>query len=69
MYRESEILVRVLEEMRARRMVALGLHDGLLLPRSRADEGRTMMEVVSREFTPAGIPVAMTSTSFHLQDP
>jgi hypothetical protein len=59
MHRESQILVRVLEEMKARRMVALGLHDGLLLPRSRAEEGRMMMEVVSREFTPAGIPVAM----------
>lgn len=61
MYGESEILVRVLEEMKARGMVALGLHDGLLLPRSRADEGRRMMEVVSREFTPAGIPVDVKS--------
>ena len=60
MHRESEILVRVLEEMKARGMVALGLHDGLLLPRSRAEEGRMMMEVVSREFTPAGIPVTMS---------
>jgi hypothetical protein len=59
MYRESQILVRVLEEMNSRGMVALGLHDGLLLPRSRADEGRMMMEVVARDFTPAGIPVAM----------
>lgn len=60
MHRESEILVRVLEVMKARGMVALGLHDGLLLPRSRAEEGRRMMEVVSREFTPAGIPVTMS---------
>ena len=60
MYRESQILVRVLEEMKAQGIVALGLHDGLLLPRSRAEEGRMMMEVVSREFTPAGIPVAMS---------
>lgn len=61
MYRESQILVRVLEVMKARRIMALGLHDGLLLPRSRAEEGRRMMEVISREFTPAGIPVTMMS--------
>jgi hypothetical protein len=59
MHMESQILVRVLKEMKARRLVALGLHDGLLLPRSRAEEGRMLMEVISREFTPAGIPVAM----------
>ncbi|MCX5580786.1 hypothetical protein [Kaistia terrae] len=59
MHTESQILIHVLEEMKAKKLVALGLHDGLLLPRSRAEEGRMMMEVASREVTCTSIPVTL----------
>ncbi|MCX5580266.1 hypothetical protein [Kaistia terrae] len=59
MHTESQILVRVLEEMKAKKLVALGLHDGLLVARSRAHEARLMMEVASREVTSTGIPVTV----------
>jgi hypothetical protein len=59
MHRESVILVHVLEEMRARDIVGLSLHDGLLVPRSRVDESRTIMEAVAREITGQALPVTM----------
>ena len=59
MHRESVILVQVLEEMRARDIVSLSLHDGLLVPRSRVEESRTIMEAVAREITGQALPVAM----------
>lgn len=45
MHTETEVLVAVLAEMRARRIVGLGIHDGLLTPASKADEvARIMLE-------------------------
>jgi len=59
MHTESVILIHALEEMRARGIVGLGLHDGLLLPRSRATEGRAVMEAVAREVTSQPLPVTV----------
>lgn len=62
MHTESVILVHALEEMRARGIVGLGLHDGLLLPRSRAHEGRAVMEDVARVITSQRLPVVLKGT-------
>ncbi|GBU19876.1 hypothetical protein AwMethylo_40910 [Methylobacterium sp.] len=59
MHTESVILVHVLEEMRARGIVGLGLHNGLLLPRSRVEEGRIIMEAVARDVTGQSLPVVL----------
>lgn len=60
---ESDILVNVLEEMRGRGIVGLGIHDGLLLPRSRAEEGRQIMETIGREITKQTLPVTSKPTA------
>lgn len=54
---ESDILLVVLEEMRARGIVGLGLHDGLMVASSRVDEARSLMEVVGREISSVRLPV------------
>ncbi|WP_210245146.1 hypothetical protein [Methylobacterium sp. WL9] len=59
MHTESVILAHVLDEMRARGIVGLGIHDGLLVPRSRAVDGRTIMETVAREVTGHALPVTV----------
>lgn len=59
MHRESVILIHVLEEMRSRGVVGLGLHDGILVPRSRANEAKAMMERIGREITSQALPVMM----------
>jgi len=43
MHLESEVLLAVLEELRSRGIVGLGLHDGLLIPASRASEARDVI--------------------------
>lgn len=60
---ESDILVSVLEEMRSRGIVGLGIHDGLLLPKSRAEEGRQIMEAIGREITSQTLPVSLKPTA------
>jgi hypothetical protein len=59
MHQETVILVQVLEELRSRRIVALGLHDGLMVARSRANEVKTVMEEVARELTSVHLRVEM----------
>jgi len=60
---ESDILVSVLEEMRSRGIVGLGIHDGLLLPSSRAEEGKQIMETIGWEITGQRLPVASKPTT------
>lgn len=43
MWRESEVLMAVLEELMRRNIPALGLHDGLLVPASKKDVAREVM--------------------------
>lgn len=63
MHTESVILIHALGEMRARGIVGLGLHDGLLLPRSRAHEGMAVMEDVARVITSQTLPVVLKGPS------
>lgn len=60
MHTESEILLDVLEELRSRGIVALGLHDGLLVRRSMGDQVREVMERVARDRTMADLPVTIS---------
>lgn len=60
MHTESEILLGVLEALRSEGIVGLGLHDGLLVPKSRADQVRTVMEAVARDTTSADLPVTIS---------
>jgi hypothetical protein len=43
MYKESEVLVAVLETLMERNIPALGLHDGLLVAQSKAEEASAVM--------------------------
>lgn len=56
-FTESRILCEVLERLRVRGIVALGLHDGLLVGDSHADEAREVMETVSQEVSGQRLPV------------
>lgn len=51
MFKESAIMLGVLRELRQRGTVALPLHDGLMVPRSRVEDVRRIMERVAREMT------------------
>ncbi|WP_375276189.1 hypothetical protein [Methylorubrum thiocyanatum] len=62
MHRESVILIHVLEEMRSRGVVGLGLHDGILVPWSRASEAKAVMEMIGREIISQALPVTMKTS-------
>lgn len=62
MHLESQIMVAVLDELRSRGIVALGIHDGLLVPHSRGDEVRRVMEEVALDITSTLLPVTMKPT-------
>jgi hypothetical protein len=59
MHRESKILIAVLEELRGQGIVALGLHDGLLVARSQVEKVRITMEAVTLRLTGQTIPVSI----------
>lgn len=54
---ESDILLSVLEEMKTRGIVGLGLHDGMMVAGSRAEEVRSLMMVVGREIASVDLTV------------
>ena len=56
---ESEIMLAVLMELKARSIVGLGIHDGLLVQESRAEEVRLMMEEMAVGKVGATIPVSL----------
>jgi hypothetical protein len=58
MHRESEVLLAVLEELRRRNIIGLGLPDGLLVPSARATEAQRVMEDVAEVTT--GYKLAVT---------
>lgn len=62
MNRESEVLLAVLEDLRVRGIVGLGLHDGLLVPASRAEEAKQVMEDVAKALTGYRLPVTHKDT-------
>lgn len=59
MFTESTILMEVLMEMKARGIVGLGLHDGLMVPRSRVPDVVRIMGEVSQAITSVRIPVTV----------
>lgn len=77
MHTESVILTKVLDHLKSQGTVALGLHDGLLVPRPEAETVRDLMVAVGWEVTSTSIPVEIAIQSptltpplnYHLQDP
>ena len=59
MYQEAEVLIAGLEDLMQRGIIGLGLHDGLLVPQSRADEARHSMTTIAKEITGVTIPVRL----------
>jgi hypothetical protein len=57
MHTESEIMARVLTTLLSEGVTALPLHDGMLVRRSHASNGKAAMEEVSREMTSYVLPV------------
>jgi hypothetical protein len=62
MHRESEALLAVLEQLRRRNIIGLGLHDGLLVPSARATEAQRVMEDVAEAITGYKLPVTSQAT-------
>ncbi len=65
MFRESEILIAVLQDLAAIGTPALGIHDGLIVPTSRATIAREIMERRAMELAGVPIPVGRTS-AYHI---
>lgn len=59
MHQESQVLIAVLEELRGQGVVALGLHDGFLVARSKAGLVKAVMEGVTHSLTGQIIPVSI----------
>jgi hypothetical protein len=59
MHHESEVLIAVLEELMGRGVVALGLHDGVLVAVSRAEEAKEVMEAKAVDVVGVAIPVSV----------
>ena len=55
---ESDIMVRILLLPKAEGVTTLPIHDGLMVPASRAEEARAVMAQVSQEKLGFAIPVA-----------
>jgi hypothetical protein len=53
------VLLAVLEQLMARSITALVLHDGLLVPRSEAKCARSVMMATASQVTEASIPVSI----------
>ena len=56
MHTESEIMVRVLTTLVSEGVTALPLHDGILVRKSHASQGKEAMEAVSRDMTSYVLP-------------
>ena len=55
---ESDIMVRILLLLKGKGVTALPIHDGLMVPASRAEQARAVMAQVSQEKLGFAIPVA-----------
>ena len=58
MFTESRVLLAVMGELMRRNIVALPLHDGLMVARSKRDEALAVMRSVDIKIIGAAIPVA-----------
>lgn len=69
-FTESKIMVEVLDRLRLQRVPGLGLHDGLMVPMSRAGEAEEVMRIAAQEVAGQAPPVAVKvpegSTGPHL---
>ena len=59
MHQESQVLIAVLEELRSRGILALGLHDGLLVRRSHAEKALSVMVATTLNLTGHALPVSI----------
>lgn len=59
MFIESQVLVAVLEELMSKGVVALGLHDGLLVAHSQADVAREAMDRAAVKVAGIDLPVVI----------
>jgi hypothetical protein len=59
---ESDIIVAVVLRLHSEGVTALPIHDGLLVPRSKADEAKLVMEEVFRSVTGFAVPVKIEDT-------
>jgi hypothetical protein len=59
MFNESTILLAVLDELMRRSIVALPLHDGLMVARSRASEAKGIMEGIGERLAGCRMPVVI----------
>lgn len=59
MFKESEIILTVLDELREMNVVALNLHDGVIVAHSDVDIVRATMTSVSERLTGRALPVAV----------
>jgi hypothetical protein len=57
MHRESEVMMALLEALKEKRIVALPMHDGVMMQRSRATVAQRVMNSVSEEMLGTVLPV------------
>lgn len=69
MFRESQIMMAVLGELMRLGIVALPLHDGLMVPMSGVTQAKTVMERVAEEMTGLPFPVVEKAITSHLPYP
>jgi len=63
MFTESRILLATLRLLMAQGIPALPMHDGIMVPRSKAEEGGAAMEEASAEVAGTSLPVTIKSAS------
>jgi hypothetical protein len=59
MFRESQILMAVLQQLTANSIPALGLHDGVLVAASKGEEAAAVMRATAIKMTGIAIPVSI----------
>ena len=58
MFLESEVLIAILQDLAARNVPALGLHDGLLVAVSNKETAKEAMRVAAKAVTGIDLPVS-----------
>ena len=61
MFRESKILIRSLLMLVEMNVCGLGMHDGLMVPHSKAKLAEAAMTEASREITGVPLPIVLKS--------
>jgi len=63
MFTESRVLLGVLERLMARGIVALPMHDGLLIAQSDQEIAKSLMEKVAHRIVDIPMPVSVRAIS------